>query len=87
MELVGLVLMMCIGNVAGWLTFMYMKGGGVGLIQGVVLGMIGAFAGGIVSAKLLPQFGVVSLMIGAALGAILLILLVYGVMQHRLRHS
>ncbi|MDP2620845.1 MAG: GlsB/YeaQ/YmgE family stress response membrane protein [Hyphomicrobiales bacterium] len=76
MDFVSIVILMCIGNAAGWLTFLYIEGGGVGLIQGVVLGLLGAFVGGILLAQGLPQYGVVSVMIGGAFGAVFLILLV-----------
>jgi len=76
MDLVSIAILMCIGNAAGWLAFMYMEGGGVGLIQGVALGIVGAFVGGILLAKGLPQFGIVGAMVGGAFGAVFLILLV-----------
>ena len=85
MDFVSIVIVMCIGNAAGWLAFMYMEDGGVGLIEGVALGIIGALGGGILLAKVLPQLGIVSVMIGAAFGAVLLILLVRSLLARRIR--
>jgi uncharacterized membrane protein YeaQ/YmgE (transglycosylase-associated protein family) len=75
MDLVSIVILMCIGNAAGWLASMYMAGGGVGMIRGVALGIFGALVGGIALAKALPQYGIVATMIGGTVGAVLLILL------------
>ena len=46
MELEQLVVIVLIGAIAGWLAGMVVKGGGIGLIGNIVVGVIGAFIGG-----------------------------------------
>ena len=46
MTLVGLVIFLLIGAVAGWLAGVIMKGGGFGLIGNIVVGVIGSLIGG-----------------------------------------
>ena len=46
MTLVGLVIFLLIGAVAGWLAGLIMKGGGFGLIGNIVVGVIGSLIGG-----------------------------------------
>jgi uncharacterized membrane protein YeaQ/YmgE (transglycosylase-associated protein family) len=87
MDLVSIVILMCIGNAAGWLTFLYMPGGGIGLIRGVGVGILGAFGGGLLLAVALPQYGVVSAVVGGAFGAVLLILLARRLMQRRAKRE
>jgi uncharacterized membrane protein YeaQ/YmgE (transglycosylase-associated protein family) len=70
----GLIVIILVGIVAGWLAGQLMHGGGFGLIVGV----IGAFFGG----WLFPQLGihlgvgVVAQIISAALGAIILLVII-----------
>ena len=44
--LVGLVIFLLIGAVAGWLAGVIMKGGGFGVIGNIVVGVIGSLIGG-----------------------------------------
>lgn len=41
-----LIIWLVVGAVAGWLAGMVVKGGGLGLIGDIVVGIIGAFIGG-----------------------------------------
>jgi uncharacterized membrane protein YeaQ/YmgE (transglycosylase-associated protein family) len=71
----GLLIVIVVGIVAGWLAGKIVDGGGFGLIGDLIVGVLGAFIGD----WLLPQLhihlgvGIVSLIINATLGAIVLL--------------
>ncbi len=72
-----LLIWLVVGAVAGWLAGVIVKGGGLGLIGDIVVGILGAFIGG----WLLPRLGVhigagvLSVIISATLGAVVLLLI------------
>ena len=74
----SLLVILFVGLVAGWLAGQIVRGAGFGLIGDLVIGIIGAFIGD----WLLPQIGIhlgtgiVSAIINAAIGAILLLLVI-----------
>ena len=43
-----------VGGVAGWLASLAVRGGGLGLLGDIAVGIIGAFLGGLVLSRLLP---------------------------------
>jgi uncharacterized membrane protein YeaQ/YmgE (transglycosylase-associated protein family) len=71
----GILIIILIGIIAGWLAGKIVDGGGFGLIGDLVVGILGAFIGN----WLLPRlnihlgFGIVSQIINATLGAIVLL--------------
>jgi uncharacterized membrane protein YeaQ/YmgE (transglycosylase-associated protein family) len=71
----SLLIIILVGIVAGWLAGRIVDGGGFGLIGDLIVGILGAFIGD----WLLPQLhihlgvGIVSLIINATLGAIVLL--------------
>jgi uncharacterized membrane protein YeaQ/YmgE (transglycosylase-associated protein family) len=71
----SLLIIIVVGIVAGWLAGKIVDGGGFGLIGDLIVGVLGAFIGD----WLLPQLhihlgvGIVSLIINATLGAIVLL--------------
>jgi len=73
----SLLIIILVGIVAGWLAGKIVDGGGFGLIGDLIVGVIGAFVGD----WLLPQLhihlgvGIVSLIINATLGAIVLLVI------------
>jgi uncharacterized membrane protein YeaQ/YmgE (transglycosylase-associated protein family) len=71
----GLVMWLIVGLVTGWLAGQFMKGGGYGLVGDIVVGIIGAFLGGLVFSFLLPgsSVGFVGSIVLAFIGAVLLI--------------
>ena len=81
----SLLVILFVGLVAGWLAGQIVRGAEFGLIGDLVIGIIGAFIGD----WLLPQIGIhlgtgiVSAIINAAIGAVLL-LLVVGLLRGRL---
>jgi uncharacterized membrane protein YeaQ/YmgE (transglycosylase-associated protein family) len=86
----GLLVIIIVGIVAGWLAGRVMEGGGFGLIGDLLVGLIGAFIGD----WLLPRLGIhlgvgiVALILNAFIGAVVLLLilrLVGGGWGHRRR--
>ena len=78
MPLETLLIWLLIGAVAGWLAGVIVKGGGFGILGDIVVGIVGAFAGG----WLLPRLGIqlvvdpiVSNIISATIGAVVLLLI------------
>ena len=73
----GLLVIIFVGIVAGYLAGRVMEGGGFGLIGDLLVGLVGAFVGG----WLLPRLGihlgvgVVAQIINAFLGAVVLLLI------------
>jgi uncharacterized membrane protein YeaQ/YmgE (transglycosylase-associated protein family) len=71
----GLVVILLVGLVAGWLAGQVMRGSGFGLIGDLIVGWVGAFIGD----WLLPRLnihigtGIVALIVNALIGAILLL--------------
>jgi len=74
----SLLVILFVGLVAGWLAGQIVRGTGFGLLGDLVIGILGAFVG----SWLLPQLGihlgtgVISAIINATVGAVLLLLLV-----------
>jgi uncharacterized membrane protein YeaQ/YmgE (transglycosylase-associated protein family) len=74
----SLIAIIIVGVVAGWLAGQVVRGGGFGLIGDLVVGIIGAFIGD----WLLPQLGIhlgvgmVAQIIDAAIGAIILLIII-----------
>lgn len=73
----GLLVIIVVGVVAGWLAGRLMEGGGFGLIGDLLVGLVGAFIGD----WLLPQLGIhlgvgiVASIINAFIGAVVLLLI------------
>ncbi len=66
-----------IGLIAGWLAETIMKGRGAGLIVNLVVGVIGAYLGGLLFGFLgLSMHGLIGSLISATVGAVVLLLLV-----------
>ena len=77
MPLETLLIWLLIGAVAGWLAGVIVKGGGFGIFGDIVVGIVGAFAGGWLLPRLGIQLGVgiVSIIAGATIGAVVLLLI------------
>jgi uncharacterized membrane protein YeaQ/YmgE (transglycosylase-associated protein family) len=72
---------MFVGGVAGWLASLVVRGTGVGLLGDIVVGILGAFLGGLVLALLQPgTLGVTGPTFGSLIvvfvGAVILLLVV-----------
>ena len=76
MDPVGILIMLVIGAVAGWLAGIVYSGAGFGLVGNIIVGILGA----IIAGALLPGFlhfsGILGQIISAAIGAIILLVLV-----------
>ena len=78
MDLQGIIILIVIGAIAGWLAGMIVKGMGFGLIGNIIVGIVGAFIAG----WLFPRIGfaigggVIASIIHATIGAIILLVLV-----------
>jgi len=74
----SLLVILFVGLVAGWLAGQIVRGTGFGIIGDLLVGILGAFIG----SWLLPQLGihlgtgVISAIVNATVGAVLLLLLV-----------
>jgi uncharacterized membrane protein YeaQ/YmgE (transglycosylase-associated protein family) len=73
----GLLVIIVVGVVAGYLAGRVMEGGGFGLIGDLLVGLVGAFIGD----WLMPQLGIhlgvgiIALIINAFVGAVVLLLI------------
>jgi uncharacterized membrane protein YeaQ/YmgE (transglycosylase-associated protein family) len=74
----SLLIISVVGLIAGWLVGEIVQGTGFGMVGDLLIGIVGAFVGG----RLLPQLGLhfglamISVIINAAIGALLLLLVV-----------
>lgn len=70
-----------VGGVAGWLASLVVRGGGMGVIADIIVGIVGAILGGVLLSLLLPGsfsfsgFNIGSLLI-AFVGAVVLLLII-----------
>ena len=74
----GLLIILFVGLVAGWLAGQIVQGTGLGLIGDLLFGILGAFVGSWFLPKLGVHLGtgIINAIINATVGAILLLLLV-----------
>lgn len=73
----SIVVLLLVGLIAGWLASLIVRGGGFGVIGDIVVGIIGAFFGTWLLAKLgiVIGGGILAAIINATIGAIVLLLL------------
>ena len=69
----GLLIFIVIGAVAGWMAGILMKGRGFGSVGNVIVGIIGAIAGGL----LFSLLGLVGSIVTAVVGSAILLLLTW----------
>ena len=78
MDLQGLLILLIVGAIAGWLAGVIMKGYGFGLIGNIIVGIIGA----VIAGWLLPRLGIfigggiVGAIINALIGAVILLFVI-----------
>jgi uncharacterized membrane protein YeaQ/YmgE (transglycosylase-associated protein family) len=72
-----ILIWLLVGAVAGWLASVIVKGGGLGLLGDIVVGIIGAFVGSWLLARLGFHLGagLIGVIASATLGAVLLLLI------------
>ena len=77
MTVQALLVWLVVGAVAGWLAGQIVKGHGFGLVGNIVVGIVGAFlAGWLLPGLGLGLGGIVGSIVYAAIGAIILLLLI-----------
>lgn len=78
MELEELVVTLVVGGVAGWLAGLIIRGGGLGLIGNIIVGVLGAFIGGFLFEKLDISIGsgIAASLISAVVGAVVLLFVI-----------
>jgi uncharacterized membrane protein YeaQ/YmgE (transglycosylase-associated protein family) len=89
MTLATLLLWVVIGLIAGWLASAVV-GGGYGLVGDIVVGVVGAFVGGLIFGQLnitVPFTGIAGTIFVAFVGAIALLLLLRLVARGRQRSA
>ncbi len=78
----GILVILFVGLVAGWLAGKIVRGTGFGIIGDILVGIAGGIAGALVASYLFPKLGIaigtglVREIIYSAIGAILLLLVV-----------
>ena len=74
----GIIAWLIIGAIAGWLAGVLVKGGGLGLIVDIIVGIVGAFIGGWLAGLLGIHIGggMISSIITAIVGAVILLFII-----------
>lgn len=74
----GVFLWIFIGGLSGWIAGLLLKGHGFGLVGNIIIGMLGSVVGGWLfgPSNGAIEHGLFSLVAGATIGAIILLLLV-----------
>jgi len=74
----GILIIVVIGIVAGWLAGRITQGAGFGIVGDLIVGILGAFIGSWLLPRLLIYFGVgvVAAILDATIGAVLLLLVI-----------
>ena len=72
----GLIIILVVGVIAGWLAGKVLQGNGFGLVGDVAIGIVGALTGDWLLHRLGVHFGsgIIDLTINATIGAVLLLL-------------
>lgn len=78
MTLEGLIILLIIGAIAGWLAGQIVRGYGFGLVGNIVVGIVGALIGSwlLGSAGFLIGGGILGAIINATIGAVILLVLI-----------
>ncbi|MCO6180997.1 GlsB/YeaQ/YmgE family stress response membrane protein [Ciceribacter sp. RN22] len=83
MDVQGLIILLLVGLVAGWLASQLVRGGGFGIIGDLVVGVVGALLAGLLFPALGLGIGggILGSIIAATVGAIILLFLLRLVRQ------
>lgn len=78
MELQSILTILALGAVVGWLAGLIVRGGGFGLIVNIVVGILGAFVGKYLFAKLgiTVGSGLTATLVSATAGAVVLVVII-----------
>lgn len=74
----GIVVLLLVGLIAGWLAGLIVRGRGFGMIGDLIIGVIGAFIGSWIFAALgiFIGMGLVGAIISATIGAVVLVAII-----------
>jgi uncharacterized membrane protein YeaQ/YmgE (transglycosylase-associated protein family) len=75
MDLFSIILMLCVGNTAGWLAGIYIEAGRFGILGDVSAATAGALAAGFVYRQFVPLAGTVGLLAAGIVAAALALVL------------
>ncbi|MGO8955171.1 MAG: GlsB/YeaQ/YmgE family stress response membrane protein [Rhodomicrobium sp.] len=76
MDPIGIIGMLLVGAIAGWLAGVAFSGHGFGYIGNIALGILGAIVAGFLLPGFLPLEGIAGQIVSAAIGAIFLLFLI-----------
>jgi uncharacterized membrane protein YeaQ/YmgE (transglycosylase-associated protein family) len=76
MDPIGIIVMLLVGAIAGWLAGTLYKGAGFGLIGNIIIGILGAIIAGFLLPDILQFGGIAGQIVSAAIGAIILLFLI-----------
>jgi len=76
MDITGFLIFLAIGAVAGWLAGSIMKVGGFGLLNNIIIGIVGGVVGGFLFKLLALAGGLLGSVLTATVGAVALLFLV-----------
>ena len=83
---VGILTMIIVGGVAGWLASMVMsRDASMGILLNIVVGIVGGFLGGLLLGGLIPGDGWIHYLITAFIGAVILLLIANLIQRKRVR--
>ncbi len=72
--LANLIVFLLVGGVAGWVASNLMRGGSMGLLSNIIVGIVGAFIGGSLFRVIgLYSYGLIGSIITATVGAVVLL--------------
>ncbi|MEP9369197.1 GlsB/YeaQ/YmgE family stress response membrane protein [Xanthobacter sp. VNH20] len=74
--MIGLIGMLLIGAIAGWLAGQLYRGGGFGALGNVAVGIVGALIGGFLFGNVFIVGGLLGQIISATIGAIILLFVI-----------
>jgi uncharacterized membrane protein YeaQ/YmgE (transglycosylase-associated protein family) len=73
----GIIAWLIVGLIAGWLTGLFMQGGGYGIVMDTIVGLIGAFIGGLIFSALFDvEAGFWMSVVIAFIGGVILVAIV-----------
>lgn len=86
MDGTGILVMIIVGGIAGWLASMVMaRDASMGILLNIVVGIIGGFLGGFLLGELIPGDGWIHYLITAFIGAVILLLIANLIQRKRPR--
>ena len=76
MDPIGLLIMLAVGAVAGWLAGQIMQGGGFGLLGNILVGIAGSIVAGLLLPAVLMLTGLIGSILSATIGAVIVLFVI-----------